>query len=186
MRYLKKTIQFIALLFVAFLINSFAVEHLRAIDPAIDQEQQKEAKQDLPRGHHLTASILNNPFGPAIRGPSTQDPAGIDGRVDSVLALINLEENITVTNTGWRAGTEIVQFYVRDMVGSVGRPVKELKDFEKISLQAGKSKEVSFRLTADDLRFYNRDMKYVAEPGKFQLFVGPNSQEVQMVEVTLE
>ncbi|MBS2008638.1 MAG: beta-glucosidase BglX [Cyanobacteria bacterium SZAS TMP-1] len=85
----------------------------------------------------------------------------------------------TVTNTGKHAGVETVQLYVRDMVGSITRPVKELKGFQQVSLKPGESKAVSFTLTSNDLRFYNSDLKYVAEPGDFKVFVGTNSQSVK-------
>jgi len=87
--------------------------------------------------------------------------------------------NTSVTNTGKYAGVETVQLYVRDVVASITRPVKELKGFKQISLKPGETKPVSFTLTSDDLRFYNSDLKYVAEPGDFKVFVGTNSQNVK-------
>lgn len=86
---------------------------------------------------------------------------------------------VTVTNTGQIAGEEIVQLYTRDLVGSSTRPVKELKGFQKIYLQPGESKVVTFNLTEQDLKFFNSDLKYVAEPGEFKVFVGPNVRDVQ-------
>ncbi len=65
------------------------------------------------------------------------------------------------------------------MVGTITRPVKELKGFKQIALKPGESKTVSFTLTADDLRFYNSDLKYAAEPGDFKVFVGSNSRDVK-------
>ena len=85
--------------------------------------------------------------------------------------------SVDVKNTGNRAGEEVVQLYIRDLVGSVTRPVKELKGFEKISLAAGQRKKVTFTLTPDHLGFYNRDMKFVVEPGAFKVWVGPSSVE---------
>lgn len=89
----------------------------------------------------------------------------------------SITASVTVTNSGKRAGVETVQLYTRDMVGSITRPVKELKAYQQISLKPGEWKTVSFNITADDLRFYNADLKYVAEPGDFRLFVGPNSRD---------
>jgi beta-glucosidase len=86
---------------------------------------------------------------------------------------------ITVTNSGSKDGEEVVQMYLRDMVGSVTRPVKELKGFQKISLKAGESKTVSFKIGINDLKFYNYDLKYVAEPGDFKVFIGGNSRDVK-------
>ncbi len=90
-----------------------------------------------------------------------------------------LRVQVDVENTGERAGEEVVQMYVRDLVGSVTRPVKELKGFKKISLEPGEKKTVIFELRADDLAFYTRDMEYKAEPGEFKVFTGSSSEDVQ-------
>lgn len=86
---------------------------------------------------------------------------------------------VTVTNSGSRAGAEVVQLYIRDEVGSISRPVKELKGFQKVSLNAGESKTVTFTISVDDLKFYNSDLRFVAEPGGFKVFVGGNSRDVK-------
>ncbi|MEO6491157.1 MAG: beta-glucosidase BglX [Ferruginibacter sp.] len=91
----------------------------------------------------------------------------------------SLTATVTVTNSGSVAGKEVVQLYIRDMVGSITRPVKELKGFQKIELKPGESKMVSFTITANDLKFYNTDLKYVAEPGDFKIFIGGNSRDVK-------
>ena len=93
--------------------------------------------------------------------------------------------SITVTNTGNYDGEEVVQLYIRDMVGSIARPVKELKGFQKIMLKKGESKEVSFTVTVNDLKFYNSDLKYAAEPGDFKLFIGGNSRDVKETDFKL-
>ena len=102
---------------------------------------------------------------------------------------ISLNETLTatvkVTNSGKRQGEEVVQLYIQDMVGSVVRPVKELKGFKKIALKAGQSQEVSFTISADDLAFYTRDMSFKAEPGEFKLFIGTSSEEVQSIGFSL-
>jgi beta-glucosidase len=90
-----------------------------------------------------------------------------------------LAATVGITNTGTMAGEEVVQLYVRDLVGSVTRPVKELKGFRKISLQPGETKSVTFRLTANDLRFFGAEMTFKAEPGDFYLMIGPNSAELK-------
>lgn len=90
-----------------------------------------------------------------------------------------LTVSTTLANTGKYPGVETVQLYIRDMVGSITRPVKELKGFQQIELKPGESKTVSFKLTSDDLRFYNSDLKFVAEPGDFKVFVGSSSQDVK-------
>ena len=90
-----------------------------------------------------------------------------------------LEATITLRNTGAMDGEEVVQLYIRDITGSVVRPVKELKDFRKVALKSGASEEIRFTLTVDDLRFYNDKLQYIYEPGAFKLFIGGNSQEVK-------
>lgn len=86
-----------------------------------------------------------------------------------------LKVTVDVANTGNYDGEEVVQLYIRDMVGTVTRPVKELKGFKKIALKKGEKKTVVFEISADDLRFYNIDMDFVAEPGDFEVFVGGSS-----------
>ena len=98
----------------------------------------------------------------------------------------SLVVSVDVTNTGSREGKEVVQLYIRDVVGTVTRPVKELKAFEKISLAAGKTKTVKFTLHQSDLSFYNADLKFVAEPGEFHVFVGGNSRDVKQASFVLK
>jgi beta-glucosidase len=90
-----------------------------------------------------------------------------------------LEVAVTVENNGSMDGEEVVQLYLRDVVGSISRPVKELKGFQKVMLKKGERKTLTFRLTPDDLKFYNNDLKFAAEPGDFEVFVGGNSRDVQ-------
>lgn len=94
----------------------------------------------------------------------------------------SLQVSVEVSNTGDRAGEEVVQLYIRDMKASVTRPVKELINFEKIHLEAGQSSKVSFYLTEEDLAFYDIDMNWTTEPGVFKVLVGTNSQDVQPAE----
>ena len=97
-----------------------------------------------------------------------------------------IEINVTVKNTGTRDGEEVVQIYVRDIVGSITRPMKELKGFQKLMLKAGESKVVSFSLTADDLAFYHPDLTRSAEAGDFDIMVGGSSSDVKTARVTLK
>jgi len=90
-----------------------------------------------------------------------------------------LKASVNVTNTGNMAGEEVVQCYVRDLVGSVTRPVKELKGFEKIALKVGESKVVTFTIKPAMLAFHRADMTYGTEPGDFKLFIGGNSRDVK-------
>lgn len=94
--------------------------------------------------------------------------------------------SVKVTNAGDRDGEEVVQLYIRDLVGSVTRPVKELKGFQKIGLKAGEMKEVTFRLTYKDLEFYRKDMSLGCEPGKFAVYAGGNSRDVKQAEFVLK
>ena len=79
-----------------------------------------------------------------------------------------------------------MQLYLRDMVGTSTRPVKELKGFQKILLKAGESKTVSFDITVNDLKYYNYDLKYVTEPGDFKIFIGGNSRDVKEADFKLK
>ena len=97
----------------------------------------------------------------------------------------SVEASVTVTNTGNVDATEIVQLYIRDLVASVSRPVKELKGFERITLKAGESKNVTFIITPEMLKFYNYDLKYVLEPGDFSIMVGPNSRDLKTAKLTV-
>ena len=104
---------------------------------------------------------------------------------NSVSPSEKLQISIDVKNSGNMDGAEVVQLYIRDLVGSVTRPVKELKGFQKIFLKKGESKTVQFELSKDDLAFYNKDMKFTSEPGKFKVFVGTNSRDVREADFEL-
>lgn len=109
-----------------------------------------------------------------------------------VLSSQTMSENgtikveVNVTNTGNYDADEIVQLYIHDLVGSISRPVKELKDFKRIHLQKGETKTVAFNITVDKLKFYNSNLQFVAEPGDFEVMVGPNSRDLQSAKFTLE
>ena len=92
---------------------------------------------------------------------------------------------VTVTNTGKRDADEVVQLYVHDLVASIARPVKELKGFERIHLAAGESKTVTFTIGADQLSFYNADLKKVVEPGDFDIMVGHDSRNLKTARLTV-
>jgi beta-glucosidase len=96
-----------------------------------------------------------------------------------------LTASVTVTNSGNKAGKEVVQLYIRDLVGTSTRPVKELKGFQKIELNPGQAKRVSFEISVEDLKYYNYDLKYVAEPGDFKLFIGGNSRDTKQADFKL-
>lgn len=94
---------------------------------------------------------------------------------DRISASEPVKISLDLTNTGTRAGVEIVQMYIHDCFASIARPVKELKNYRRVSLQPGETKKIEFTLTVDDLRFYNADLKFVYEPGNFEIMVGPDS-----------
>jgi beta-glucosidase len=102
----------------------------------------------------------------------SSDHIGIDGSVTV---------SVPVHNSGSRAGDETVQLYVHQLVGSVTRPIKELKAFERVSLEAGATKTVTFTLTPETFRMWNIDMRRVVEPGSFEVMVGPNSVDLKSV-----
>lgn len=131
------------------------------------------------RSNYLDVS--NDPLYPFGYGLSYTSFSYSDVKLDKTSMNINGEitATVTVTNTGKYDGSEVVQLYLRDLVGSVTRPVKELKGFEKIFLKAGESKEVSFKINSELLKFYNYNLDYVCEPGDFDVMIGGNSRDVK-------
>jgi beta-glucosidase len=92
----------------------------------------------------------------------------------------NLEVSVNITNTGKFSGEEIVQLYIRDRVGSVVRPIMELKDFQKIKLNAGETKTIKFIIDNQKLSFYNDKLEYKSEPGDFDLMIGASSSDIRL------
>ena len=131
------------------------------------------------RSNYLDVS--NDPLYPFGYGLSYTSFSYSDVKLSdsSMKAGGKITASVTVTNSGNKDGKEVVQLYIRDLVGSSTRPVKELKGFQKIELKAGESKAVSFDITVSDLKYYNYDLKYVAEPGDFKVFIGGNSRDVK-------
>jgi beta-glucosidase len=97
-----------------------------------------------------------------------------------------IEVKVDVLNTGSFDGQEVIQLYIRDLVGTISRPVKEFKGYEKVFLKKGEKKTISFLIGIDDLKFYNADLKFVAEPGEFEVYVGGNSRDVLKEKFILE
>lgn len=131
--------------------------------------------------------VDNEPLYPFGYGLSYTTFAYSDITLDRTSLTMNgsVTAKVTLTNTGNRDGAEVVQLYIRDVVGSSTRPVKELKGFQKVFLKAGESREVSFRITPDLLKYYNYDLQYVAEPGTFDLMIGTDSRNVKTATFTL-
>jgi len=93
--------------------------------------------------------------------------------------------SVDVKNTGNRRGAEVVEMYIRDDYSSVARPVKELKGFKKIWLDPGQSQSVPFTITPELLSFYDKDMKWIVEPGDFTIMVGTSSDKTQEIKLTV-
>ena len=149
----------------------------------------------LPEGKWFTKfrsnylDVDNDPLFPFGYGMSYSTFAyGQPALSSTVMDLANDSLTITVpvTNTGSYDADEIVQLYVRDLVGSVSRPVKELKGFSRISLKKGETRNVTFTLKPDDLKFYNQQLEYKCEPGDYEVMVGPNSRDLQTLKFTLQ
>ncbi len=121
--------------------------------------------------------VPNEPLYPFGYGLSytTFDYKNLKLSDSNLIADGELKVSVEVTNSGNYDGAEVVQLYLRDMVGTVTRPVKELKGFQKVLLKKGEIRTVEFTLTEKDLRFYNSDLQFVSEPGDFKVFVGTNS-----------
>jgi beta-glucosidase len=99
----------------------------------------------------------------------------------SDIAILSVE----IVNTGERAGDEVVQLYLRDVVSSVTRPVKELKDFERVTLEPGERRTLRFEVGPEELRFFDRSMNRVVEPGEFELMVGTSSVDLESITLTV-
>lgn len=146
---------------------------------------QKNTGRPLPQGEWFQKfrsnylDVSNDPVYPFGYGLSYTafEYGDISMNTSTITKQDTLSVSIKVTNTGAVAGKEIVQLYLRDLVGSVTRPVKELKAFQKIELKPGETNEVNFKLTAEDLKFYNNALEYVVEPGNFKVFVGTHSSD---------
>jgi len=130
----------------------------------------------------------NKPLFPFGYGLSYTSFAYSDLKLDNkeISANDQLKVSVKLENTGKYAGTEVVQLYIRDLYGSVTRPVKELKGFKKVKLNPGENQVVEFELSAKDLAFYNAEGVWKAEPGDFLLWVGTNSEEGIQGEFTLK
>ena len=148
----------------------------------------RPSSDDSPKFQSNYLDAPNAPLFPFGYGLSYTSFSYSDITVDktSIKKNESLTATVTITNTGKFDGEEVVQLYIRDLVGSITRPVKELKGFQKIKLKAGESKPVSFTVSVNDLKFYNSDLKFVSEPGDFKLFIGGNSRDVKEKDFKLQ
>jgi beta-glucosidase len=139
----------------------------RPYTPGVGEQHYVSRYLDLP---------TNDPLYPFGWGLSYTTFEYSDLRLSNSVMNGSLTVSATVTNTGKRAGDEIAQLYIRDVVGSVTRPVKMLRGFERLTLAPGESKRVTFNITDDDVSFHRADMTLGTEPGEFQVWVGGSSQ----------
>lgn len=152
----------------------------------------KQTGRPMNPDDHFTSKYLDLPNDPLFPfgyglsyttfsyGPLCLDKTQAQGENATITASVKL------TNTGKYEGEEVVQLYIGDPAASISRPMKELKGFQKISLKPGESREVSFTITTEALRFYNSALEHVWEPGQFNIYVGTNSRDVQSAQVTWE
>lgn len=132
--------------------------------------------------------VQNEPLFPFGYGLSytTFDYSNLKLSANQIAMDGTIDVSVEVKNSGNYDGKEVVQLYIRDVVGSVTRPVKELKGFEKVEIKKGETKTVTFKLTVEDLKFYNSNLDFVAEPGQFHVFVGTNSDTTMKAEFELK
>ncbi|HEX5787772.1 MAG TPA: glycoside hydrolase family 3 N-terminal domain-containing protein [Woeseiaceae bacterium] len=141
-------------------------------------------KPSARRGYLFDTTEPLFPFGWGLSYTSFElSPPVLSAR--SIAVDGSVDVSVRVTNTGDRRGDETVQLYVRDLVSSVTRPVKELKAFERVTLEPGESREVRFTLGPEALHMWNIDMERVVEPGEFDIMTGPNSADLQSVTLTV-
>ena len=119
------------------------------------------------------------PFGFGL-SYTTFDYSDLKLSKNKIKSTETIEVSMTITNSGKVAGEEVVQLYLRDKVGSVVRPIIELKDFQKIKLNAGETKTVKFTIDKQKLSFYNADLKWITEPGDFDLMIGSSSSDIRL------
>ena len=138
------------------------------------------------RSAYIDLSIYPKfPFGYGL-GYSKFNYSDITLSNSSMKANQSIKASITLTNAGNYDGEETVQLYIQDVVGSVVRPVRELKGFQKIFLKKGESRQVSFTIDVDKIKFYNGELKYIYEPGDFKVYIGGNSQETKEASFKLQ
>src|SRR5687767_1860983 len=140
----------------------------------------RPSAENSPKFQSNYLDVPNSPLFPFGYGLSYTTFSYSDITLDKkeMRAGDKINASVTVTNTGNYDGEEVVQLYIRDVVGSITRPLKELKGFQKIFLKKGESRKVNFTITTDDLKFYNYNLQWVAEPGDFEIMIGTNSQHV--------
>ncbi len=145
----------------------------------------KDGKFEKFRSNYI--DLRNEPLFPFGFGLSytTFEYSNLKISSDTMNFKDKITVSVSVTNSGNYDGKEVVQLYIRDLVGSVTRPIKELKGFQKIVLKKGATQTVTFEISVEELKFYNTDLEFIAEPGDFQVFVGTNSDTDKMLSFKL-
>ncbi len=145
----------------------------------------KEGKFEKFKSNYL--DVKNEPLYPFGYGLSytTFEYANLKASSKQLNPNGSMDVSVEIKNSGNYDGKEVVQLYIRDLVGSVTRPVKELKGFQKVEIRKGETKTITFQITEEDLKFYNSTLDFVAEPGTFEVFVGTNSDTTMKVEFEL-
>lgn len=142
--------------------------------PLSDEKTEKGEFEKFKSNYLDVANTPLYPFGYGL-SYTTFNYSNVKLSSSKMNASGNIIASVDVTNSGNYDGKEVVQLYIRDLVGSVTRPVKELKGFEKVMIKKGETKTISFTITAEELKFYDFNLDYVAEPGQFEVFIGSNS-----------
>ena len=147
--------------------------HFNTGRPSVNEDKvYKSAYIDLPNSPKF-------PFGFGL-SYTTFLYSNLNLSTHKINSLETIEVSLNVTNSGKYAGEEVVQLYLRDKVGSVVRPIKELKDFMKIHLEVGETKIIKFTIDKSKLSFYNDKLDYISEPGEFELMIGASSEDIRL------
>lgn len=148
----------------------------------------RDSVPDPYYGRSNYLDVPNTPLYPFGYGLSytTFDYGDVRLSASEMTADGSIEATVRLTNSGRRDGVEVVQLYIRDRVGSSTRPVQELKGFQRVALKAGESRDVSFTIDVSLLKYYDFDLRYVAEPGEFDVMIGGASDAVKQASFTLK
>ena len=141
-----------------------------------------------PSRNRSYINVENKPLYPFGFGLSytNYEYSGLKLNKNLIKAGESLQASITIKNTGKKDGEEIVQLYIHDLISSGVRPILELKDFARVKLNSGESKNITFTITPDKLSFYNYELKKVLEPGEFTIYIGPDSEHLQNINFKVE